>query len=48
MVNFFNTLLSRQTETTKALECFESALLKCQKEAEEDESYYTQISVTIR
>ena len=37
-----------QNATTKALDCFDSALKKCQREAEEDDSYYNQISVTVR
>ena len=37
----------RQSETAKALECFEGALVKCQRDSDDD-PYYNQISVTIR
>ncbi len=48
ILNNIGSLHFRQGDMSKALECFEESYHKCQKEAEEDENYYKQISVTIK
>ena len=47
ILNNVGSLHYRQSETAKALECFEGALVKCQRDSDDD-PYYNQISVTIR
>ncbi len=48
MAQIFHLYMFPQTEMKRALQFFEDARSKCDEEAKEDESYYNQISVTIK
>jgi RNA polymerase-associated protein CTR9 len=48
ILNNVGSLQFRLGNMEEGLKCFEAALVRCQKEAEDDESYYNQIGITVR